>query len=111
MNAITVPRTDLYADSEHVVAEWQADDGRYRAQFQLLDVEDDDEVDRGQEAVFMALVQVGNTVEPERSATLSDVPRGVKWAVHQFAALPVRNANNEREDGDDGHSGIGRGVA
>jgi hypothetical protein len=111
MNAITVPRSDLYADDDHVVAEWQAEDGRYRAEFQLLNVEDDDEVDRDEEAVFMALVEVGDTVEPAPSATLDDVPRGVKWGVHQFAALPVRNANNDGSDGDDGHSGLGRGVA
>jgi hypothetical protein len=110
MDTLTIPATDLYADDETVVAEWHGDGEQYQAHFQILDVPEEADVERDEEAIFVALARLTETREFADEATIEDVPDGVLWAVDHHAAPTAANPENI-DDGDRDDDAPGRGVA
>ena len=110
MDCISIPRLDLYVDDDHVIAEWH-DDGQYRAEFLVVDVEEPADDEPETVAVFLELATVGRTLTPDPDATFDDVPHGVLLAVDQFAHRAVRGFDDEEGGNDDDRGPRERGVA
>ena len=110
MDTLTIPATDLYADDETVVAEWHGDGEQYQAHFEVHDVPDEADVERDEEAIFIALARLSEGREFSDAATIKNVPDGVLWAVEQYAAPTAAHPENI-DDGDRDDDELGRGVA
>jgi hypothetical protein len=98
VQAVTIPRLDLYATDECLTVEWYVDDVEYRSVWNLVDVSENSEIDDETAAVMSELAVVDETVSVIDDWQFQDVPGGVLWVVDQIAYATATPDPEEEDD-------------